>query len=545
MSSINRKGFQSQHVGQQMEIRKADRQQLAEAGITVKDLKAHDFNRDNKINAFEAWSVATSAAQGQGASEATAASTDRVRPNQQVLSALGLMIQSAKEASGASSVAPQVDLSQIESQFDMAIKQLQEQGSLDGLQSHFQEIEGQLRPAITQQEEVLAQKQHELSRAEDKLGFFERNLGFLSPEPVQQLRDEIGGIETWLEEAKAYQSGARIGLRTGQGDNPNFDAQALAARFQEALSAVPSRGVGEVREQALADTIHVQEDIQLASDQARLAQHSNSQDVENLSEEVPWYQRWGWLDKIGGESARGALYRTGKDQNMSSHEVASSLEQVATRTDGQVDHSVQQLLREESPAFKTADDRLTVLNPAYNRLQSVQSHVRDALRDVSDAQSAILLRNSLKMQEPMTRYETDPETGMQRETDAYSSWESQYSSAKHNAMYYSERAESELRSLQRDLPSLKSALQNVGEDFSGRGTSTEISDFWTLAFDVPSFWGMSYDYHRADNIEDQLYQLSNELSRIDGRLGPEVRNTRSYVSGQTASRRSQLSTLES
>jgi hypothetical protein len=559
MSKISKQSFQRLHADKAIDIKKVQQDEvakgeLAEAGLSVDQLRQADINKDGKIDPGEAFTLADRFDTEPGTPE-TLVAKEGGAPTAagKSLNALGAMLEARIGDAGAPRL--EVDLDRVEHSFNRAARKLRKDpAAIHGMKAEFQAIIDELDPVIVHKEGLLAALSTKLAGKEELLNWFERNIGLFSPPEVRELRSEVKQERSYLSEAKAYRGGARIALRTGRGDNPEFDATKWSAGLDAAVNAIPGGG-GPDHERGVAVLVRLQDGLVDVTDRAHLDQQSVEQDVGDLKQEVAWHQRWKWVDVIiGGESDRGALYRTGKSLNKESTEIVKDLDEVQASGEQRTRHQVSELLKLESPEYKEMRDRYDLLKPAHDGLNEVLSSAREAQSYLDDAERWIDRRNFLKMTEP-TEYETvreprykyedgqrvqDGYDTVTRETQAHKSWQSDYDHAKHQAMWASSSAESEVNDVNRELPGLERALRAVQETGSLSLVDDDISVFWG---EMSGFGVWSYDSSQVDAIQDQLSRLEGQLHQIKGRVDPEFNRHQSYVFAKIAERRDQLRTL--
>ncbi len=563
MAKITRQQFQTQHANRSIDPQKvaqdpAARAKLEQGGVSVDQLRRADLNRDGVVDAGEAFKIADGFEQGGPADTVTVREGGQAQPAGKALNALGLLLQN-RAAVGSDAPAKPVDLDAVEYRFNKAARKIRKDpAALGQLKGEFRNIIGELDAPIAQNETKLDSLQAQLAKKEAHLGWFEKNIGIFSPDDVRELRGQVDDVQDFIGEAKAYRGGARIALRSGQGDDPDMNPSTWSGRIDSAASKIShSTGPTPERQGAIAGLVKVQDQVSEVTDRAHLEQRAAEGDVQDFSEEVSWHQKWKWLDVIiGGESDRGSLYRTGKDLNSSSEALVGELETVRGRGEQRTVGEINELLKLESPEYLGMRTQYDKLKPAHDGLNEVLGSARDAQSHLRDAEHWIDRRNYLHASEPM-HYETVQEPrytykdGQQvqngydsvtRETMAHKSWQSDYDSAVNMARWATSSAESEVSAVNAQLPGLQRALHELdGGTTPMRLVDDDIGSFWG---EMSSFGPWSFDSSQVDQIQGQMRRLENQLNQIKGRVDPEYNSHKSYVDGEISSRRGELRQLD-
>jgi hypothetical protein len=453
-------------------------------------------------------------------------------------------------------VAADVELGDVEARFDSIAERLRDNpGQVRVLAGEASELLGELQPAIDARQGELTDTQGRLNTKERSLGWMAKHFDLFAPDDVVDLRDQVDDLNDWLEEAKAYRGGARIVVRAGKEASAADTPQAWQGQLNEVASRVPTNvGPGGAREDAVADLVRFQDELGAAEGAARLEAGAAKGDVEDMSEEVAWHQKVGWIDwLIGGTSDRGDLYRKGKELRDDAGVTAQGFDQVAANGEAQVAHHVNELLKLESPEYLSMRTQYDKLKPAKESLDAVLRASGEAQDALDKAEFWIQQRNMLQWNEP-TEYEyvNEPRMGydsdgnytqvgtqqVRRETQAHKDWEDQYDHAASTANWQANRAEREVSAVNAQLPQLQNNLQRL------EGTSAkiphidgQISSFWGS---MSSFGPWSYDSGQVDKIESQLNQLDGQLNQFKGRVDPEYSRHHSWVSQRMNARRGEL-----
>lgn len=441
-----------------------------------------------------------------------------------------------------------VDLEAMEQRFDvLAYKLKKNPAAIKKLRAEFKQIVDELTPFIDTKQGELSATREQLDKKEALLGWFKRNIGMFSPDDVKQLRQQVDGLENSVGESKAYRGGARIGMRSGQQADSEMSPATWNDRISQKQAAISQRQsadpawAGEV-----AGLVKAQDQLEETCDQAQLAQRAVADDVKDLKGEVKWHQKWKWLDVvIGGESARGALYRAGKAMNKDAKSLVGELEGVRERGNDAVVDEVNSLLKAESPEYRAKRERYDLLKPAWDNVGEVLEHAKDAQYQLDQSETWIARRDFLRQTEP-TEYEwVDKEnadgstTRVQEETWQHKNWETEYSQASSNASWAISSAEDAIHDVNHKLPLAEAALNKMPEH---QHHFSEVDD------DIRAFWsalgGFSIEGWNVDKSQGQMHDIEMLFSRIQGNLEPEYNQHERYVTTKISQRRGELLELD-
>ncbi|MBI2375265.1 MAG: hypothetical protein HYV07_14820 [Deltaproteobacteria bacterium] len=439
------------------------------------------------------------------------------------------------------------ELATVPRRFDeLADKLRRDPQALRSLAPSFASLASSLSATIKDKEEKLAPLADRLAGKEEKLNWFQRNVGLFTPRDVRELRGQVGDLQEDVGRAKAFRGGTGLALRLDRGTDADLNPAIASQKLASALAGVPSGSVPDAaRKKGVAGLVKAQDQIRNVTDRANLDQRAIDGDLSDFNREVKWHQKWKWVDVIiGGESGRGALLRMGKELDKSSEALVGDLEKISADGEHQTLHHLNELLKLESPKYREMRAMYDKLEPAYRSVTDTLHAASEAQDALESAEYWIDRRNMLKLTEPAmyeTVYDRDEKgntTSRQVESSAHQSWESQYNHANWQAQWESSRAESEVKQVNGGLPRIQESLAALGGPKSYIPPMQEdIGAFWGQ-FSSFGFW--SFDSSNVDQMQNQLRKLEGTLHEIKGRLEPDYNKHKSWVFAELDKRRGEL-----
>ncbi len=405
------------------------------------------------------------------------------------------------------------------------------------------QLVGAARPRIDETESKLAKAKAALGAKEADEGFLRRAL-WDTPE-VDQLQRQVGGLERELAELKAARSAGQVLLRAAKPAAPGVSAQEWRGQLDGLVNRVHAETgqVGAPWAEAVGTLAKKEREVGSAAYAAEAGAGNLRQEVGNLKEVTPFYDRWEWLDKLtAGESTRGWLYRQGELQGRQSASVAKDLGGARDYGEARVQAELARLLRAEDPAFRVNHDRLQVLTPARNEVRGAQDLAGSAQRALQSARDAVSRRDWVRSTEPMTRTEDQLQadgTTQQVESSAYRSWRFEMDSADSAARSSVSDAESQVNSLNRSLPQVQQSLSAAEVRATFGRLDPDIYSAFPPLFSSPFSW-TSYESGRIDDLTRDIGKVEGRLSQVSAQIEPEYQRTNGLVSARMDARRSEL-----
>lgn len=409
---------------------------------------------------------------------------------------------------------------------------------------------------VAQQENVLLAKMAQLDAAEKRAGWWSENTFIGDSEQINALEREVSDLQAWLQQARGLQGALHIALAQLAPAQFELTPEQWRTRLDGVqVSGNPSDLSG------IQQLILTQEDVKAARIKSLVQQADSAEDLSALRDIVAWYREWAFTDQFLGSppSPEGLLVRTQKAAAVDQAETIQAFDVTVVAGEARIHSELHRLLMQEnpvSPAGGTYVENYTAyqtLKPAFDQLEATMQTAREAQNALNQAESAILYRDLVKMQEPppydvKTREVPDGNGGTRTETyndySRHQSWEVQYAMAKANAEFWKSSAESAVRELAGQRELLGNELEKLNQDELGiflsspLGQVTNGLDWWLVDWTTFGFW--SYDGARIDDVQADVDRLIGGLDSVRQVVAPEFHKYEGRVDEALVQRRTEL-----